>query len=441
MREGSEQDLLARDRQILAEAMKIRFFPIVLRSSRGSIVRDLEGRKYLDFSASWAVASTGYGHPRVVRAVSQAVRRTSTNSPISIPCPATIELAERLARLMPGDFPKKVWFGHSGSEAGDLIAKFLPIAKKRPKILTFVGGYHGQTLGAASLSGHTAQAAFGHASNVTKVPYPNPHRFPGDAQACVEEHVGRIRELLERSGEEYAGLLVEPIQSDGGVIVPPEGFLSRLAALCREYDLYFVVDEVKTGFGRTGRMFAFEHEGVVPDAVMLGKPMASGIPLSAVVGRREILDAVPSGHMMTTAGNPVACTAGLATLDIIEDEGLAERADRLGRQLKARLLELAARFPSVGEVRGRGLMMGLELVRPESGDPDSGLARAVCYRAKQLGLIVFYVGTSSNVLELTPPLVVTEKQLATGVRILAQALEDALAGRVSGQDLEAYSGW
>jgi 4-aminobutyrate aminotransferase len=250
-----------------------------------------------------------------------------------------------------------------------------------------------------------------------------------------------IRRLLERSGDEYAGLLVEPIQSDGGVIVPPEGFLAGLAGLCREYDLYYVLDEVKTGFGRTGRMFAFEHERVVPDAVMLGKPIASGIPLSAVVGRAEILDAVPSGHMMTTAGNPIACAAGLATLDVILEERLPERAARLGETLLEALRDLAAEHPAIGDVRGKGLMIGVELVRPESREPDPELTRRLCYRAKELGLIVFYVGTHSNVIELTPPLTLREGELDEGVEILERALEDALAGKVSAKDLAAYAGW
>lgn len=438
---SAEKGYLERDRSLLAEAMKIRFFPIVLESSRGSHIRDIEGREYLDFSGSWAVAGTGYGHPRVVEAVTNQVRKASTNSPISIPCRQTIDLAERLVALFPGQFAKKVWFGHSGSEAADLIAKFLPIAKKRPRILTFAGSYHGQTLGAASLSGHTASAAFSGSASVTKVPYPDPYRFAGDAQACCEEHLGTIRRLLERSAAEYAGLLVEPVMSDGGVIVPPEGFLAGLAVLCREYDLYFVVDEVKTGFGRTGRMFAFEHERVVPDAVMLGKPIASGIPLSAVVGRAEILDAVPSGHMMTTAGNPIACAAGLATLDVILEERLPERAARLGETLLQALRDLAAEHPAIGDVRGKGLMIGVELVRPESREPDPELTRRLCYRAKELGLIVFYVGTHSNVIELTPPLVLTEAELREGVALFSRALADAVAGKVSADDLAGYAGW
>jgi len=437
----SEADYLKRDRALIAESMKIRFFPILLESSKGCWIRDTQGREYLDFSASWAVANTGYGHPKVVEAACEQVRKTTMNSHISIPSPVTVELAEKLVGLMPGDFAQKVWFGHSGSEAGDLVAKFLPIAKQRPKIISFEGSYHGQTLGAAALSGHSASERFSGSTLMAKVPYPNPYRYDGDENACCEEHLSNIRRLLSHSDHDYAGLIVEPILSDGGVIVPPDGFLEGLGALCREHDLYYVIDEVKAGFGRTGQLFAFQHSRALPDAVMLGKPMASGIPLSAVVGRAEILDAVPSGHMMTTAGNPVACAVGLATLTVIQQEGLVKRAAKYGARLKEGLQMLAERYPQIGDVRGRGLMIGVELIVPETVAPNPALAAQLCFRAKELGLILFYVGTSSNVIEITPPLIVDEEEIARGIELFEQALADALAGKVSSADLAPYLGW
>jgi 4-aminobutyrate aminotransferase len=437
----SVEEFHQKDRAYIAESMKIRFFPILLESSQGCWIRDTDGKEYLDFSASWAVANTGYGHPQVVEAVHNQVRKTTTNSHISIPSPVTIELAEKLIGAMAGDFAERVWFGHSGSEAGDLVAKFLPIAKQRPKIVSFEGSYHGQTLGAAALSGHTSSERFFGSASMTKVPYPNPYRYDGDERACCEEHLKIIRRLLERSAQEYAGLVVEPIMSDGGVIVPPDGFLEGLEVLCREYDLYYVIDEVKTGFGRSGKLFAFQHARVQPDAVMLGKPIASGIPLSAVVGRAEILNAVPSGHMMTTAGNPVACAAGLATLAVIQQEGLAERAERLGVVLKEALNALGERYPQIGDVRGKGLILGVELIEPDTGEPNPTLTAQLCFRAKQLGLILFYVGTSSNVVEITPPLVISEGEIARGIELFEQALADSLAGRVSEAELADYVGW
>jgi len=441
MSNALESEFSQKDRTYIAESMKIRFFPILLESSQGCFIRDTGGKEYLDFSASWAVANTGYGHPKVIEAVCEQVRKTTTNSHISIPSPVTIELAEKLVSVMAGDFAQKVWFGHSGSEAGDLIVKFLPISKKRPKILSFEGSYHGQTLGAAALSGHSASERFSENTLMTKVPYPNPYRYDGNENACCKEHLSTIRRLLDHSASDYAGLVVEPIMSDGGVIVPPNGFLEGLGILCREYDLYYVIDEVKTGFGRSGKLFAFQHSGVVPDAVMLGKPMASGIPLSAVVGRAEILNAVPSGHMMTTAGNPVACAAGLATLAVIQNEQLVERAAKRGATLKEGLQALGERYPQIGDVRGKGLIIGVELIDPETGAPNPELTAQLCFRAKELGLIFFYVGTSSNVIEITPPLVISEEETARGIELFEQALADALAGKVTQAELADYIGW
>lgn len=436
-----EKEYLEKDRSFISNAMKIRFFPLVAEKATGCKITDVSGKEYIDFSASWSVAITGYCHPRVVDAVCRQAHLMTTNSHISIPHRVTIELAERLLNLFPGGFAKKIWFGHSGSEASDLIAKFVPLIKGRPKILSFEGSYHGQTSGAAALSGHQAQKEFASSSLVVKVPYPNPYRYKGSAEDCREYHLAKISKVLRQHPGEFAGLVVEPIQCDGGVVLPPDGFLSSLASLCKEAEMFYVIDEVKTGFGRTGKMFAFEYDSAVPDAVILGKPIASGIPLSAVVGREEILDAVPSGHMMTTAGNPVACAAALATLQVIQDEHLIERARSLGTLMMDKLRRLQDDYPVIGDVRGRGLLIGVELIAPETVEPDPGLAAKLCYRCKELGLIVFYVGTRSNVIEITPPLTISREECLEGLEIFETALHDVLMGRVSDKDVVEYQGW
>lgn len=439
---GLEKAYLIKDALYISEAMKIRFFPLVAEKAKGCRIVDVSGNQYIDFSASWAVAITGYCHPRVVETVCRQAKLMSTNSHISIPHKVTIEFAERLLRVFPGrPEGRKVWFGHSGSEANDLIAKFVPVIKGRSKILSFEGSYHGQTLGAAVLSGHQAQKRFVSSSFTVKVPYPNPYRYKGGAEDCREHHLARIKEILERNPSEFGGVVVEPIQCDGGVVVPPDGFLAGLASLCKENDMFLIVDEVKTGFGRTGKMFAFEHEDVIPDAVILGKPMASGIPLSAVVGMAEILDAVPSGHMMTTAGNPIACAAALTTLEIIQEESLIDKAKIIGRLMMSKLQEIKSKYPQIGDVRGRGLLIGVELIDPETTSPDPAFAAKLCYRCRELGLIVFYVGVNSNVIEITPPLVITEEDALEGLEIFETAMRDVVAGRVSEKDLVEYRGW
>lgn len=435
-----ERNYLKLDHDIISEAMKIRFFPIVMDSAQGCRIKDIKGREYIDFNASWAVANTGYCHEKIIEAVSNQIGKASANSPISVPNIASIELGKKIIDLLPGDFEKKIWFGHSGSEAGDLIAKFVPRAKGKPKLISFKGSYHGQTLGAASMSGHSAQGQFANLDSVSLVDYPNPYRYEGNEEDCAKEHLERVEDLVNRS-DDYAGIIAEPIQSDGGLIVPPIKFLKGLETLCREHDIYFIIDEVKTGYGRTGKMFGFENWNLIPDAIMLGKPMGSGVPLSAVVGRKEILDAVPTGHMVTTGGNPVSCAAGLATLDIMEEERLAENAEEIGEIIRSKLGEIADKYSQIGDVRGRGLMIGVELVDPDAMEPDPVITSKLCYRAKELGLILFYVGLDSNVIEITPPLNINREDVLQGLEIFEKALEDVLAGKVPDSAIKDYKGW
>ena len=248
-----------------------------------------------------------------------------------------------------------------------------------------------------------------------------------------------MKEAFE--SHEVAGLITEPLQGDGGILVPPDGFLRGVADLCADHDAYFVIDEVKSGLGRTGELFAFEHESVTPDAIMIGKPLGSGLPISAVVGREELVDFEPASHMLTTAGGPLPTAAGLATLDVIEEEALAERAGNLGERLHEQLCAIADDHAIVGDVRGRGLMRGVELVTEESVDPNPGTAARVSLWARRPGLAVFYVGMDSNVLELTPPLTVSEDELNTGVERLAGAIEDAQTKDLDSALLEQYAGW
>ena len=358
----------------------------------------------------------------------------------------SVRLAERLASLVPGDYEKKVWYGLHGSDANDCLAKLVPLATGRKRMISFIGGYHGQTAGSAGLSGHTAQAKAGGGGNVIKIPYPDPYRpvlgadrDPGDAVLdYLENYI--LRTICPP--EDTAGIIVEPVQSDGGDIVPPPRFLQGLERICRQHGIMLLIDEVKIGFGRSGRMFAFEHFGVVPDAVSLGKSLGGGMPISAVIGRRELLDVAPAINMYTMAGSPVACAAALAHLDEIERLGLVEQAGRAGDYLLGRLRELQQRHPLIGDVRGLGLMLGLETVRDRSTkEPADREMAKIVYRAFELGLIVFYGGIYSNVMEITPPLVMTEAEVDEGVAILDQAIGEVEAGEVSDEILGDYAGW
>jgi 4-aminobutyrate aminotransferase len=434
------------DARHLASVLKVRFFPLAIASADGCRITDTDGVTRLDFTAGWAVANLGYNNPRVREAVTQQFSRTSFGTLTAMMNEQSVRLAERLAGYLPGDFEKKVWYGLHGSDANDCLAKLVPLATGRRRMISFIGGYHGQTAGSAGLSGHTAQAKAGGGSNVVKIPYPDPYRpvlgagrDPGDAVLdYLENYI--LRTICPP--EDTAGIIVEPVQSDGGDIVPPPRFLAGLQAICRRHGIMLLIDEVKIGFGRSGRMFAFEHFGIEPDAVSLGKSMGGGMPISAVVGRRELLDVAPAINMYTMAGNPVACAAALASLDEIEERGLAAQAASTGGYLLSGLRELQERHPLIGDVRGLGMMLGLETVRDrETREPADREMAKIVYRAFELGLVVFYGGIYSNVMEITPPLVMTEAEVDEGIAILDQAIGEVEAGKVSDEVLGDYAGW
>jgi 4-aminobutyrate aminotransferase len=438
--------ILELDARYLASVMKVRFFPLVIASADGCRVTDTSGVTRLDFTAGWAVANLGYSNARVREAVSAQFAQSSFGTLTAMLNEPSVRLAERLAGLVPGDYEKKVWYGLHGSDANDCLAKLVPLATGRKRMISFIGGYHGQTAGSAALSGHTAQAKAGGGGNVVKIPYPDPYRrvlgADRDPADAVLDYLENYILCTICPPEDTAGIIVEPVQSDGGDIVPSPRFLQGLERICRQHGIMLLIDEVKIGFGRSGAMFAFEHSGVVPDAVSLGKSMGGGMPISAVVGRRELLDVAPAINMYTMAGNPVACAAALAHLDEIDRLGLVERSGRTGGYLLGRLRELQDRHPVIGDVRGLGLMLGLETVRDRATKEPADLEMAkIVYRAFELGLIVFYGGIYSNVMEITPPLIMTEAEVDEGVAILDQAIGEVEAGQVSDDILGDYAGW
>jgi len=440
--------VLRRDRESLGTTFKIRFYPLVVERAAGVFVVDSDGREYLDFNAGWAVANTGYGHPHVIRAIREQLDKASFASTITFTCEKTVELAERLVAVTPGAFKKKAWFGLSGSDANDLIFKVLPHYTRRPRIMSFLGAYHGQTMGAASLSGHKAQSRFPSFGNVVKIPYAYCYRcpfsltYPDCGMYCAKEYIEDVVFKTMVDPQDLAGLLVEPIQSDAGDIVPPAGYLDQLKKLADTYGLLFAVDEVKVGFARTGKMFAVQHSNVEPDAVVLGKPLASGMPLSACVCKSEILDSLSGTHLLTTGGNPVSCAAALATIDVIEKEGLADNAAKVGANMRERFTEMMQRHSLIGDVRGQGLIIGIELVRNrKTKEPATIETAKVCYQAWKNGLLTAYVGLDSNVIEITPPLTITLDQADRGVQIIERSIAEVEAGKVSDAVVSEFVGW
>ncbi len=435
--------LYQRDQQSLSRLQKLRFFPLAVTGGKGSYLVDEAGRRLLDLSASWGAVSLGHAHPALQEAVGRALGNQAGASTLSAANQPAIELAERLLELTPGAGERRVWLGHSGSDANETVARATVAATGRPRLISFIGAYHGGTAGSMAISAHSVQEHAKKAAGLHLIPYPDPYRpFEDDPSGAP------IIAALERAfandcpPEEVAALFIEPIQSDGGLIVPPPGFMARLAGLCRSHGILVVSDEVKVGLGRSGRFHCIAHEAVEPDITVMGKGLGGGLPLSAVIGPAAVLDHASSFSMQTLHGNAVCASAGLAVLEILAAEGLTEQAAEVGAHLQSCLRDLAQRHPLIGDVRGRGLAIGVELVTDRaSRSPAAREAAKLVYRAFELGLVLYYVGMNSNVLEMTPPLTLSRAEAEEAVAILDRALGDVVAGRVPDEAVAGFEGW
>jgi 4-aminobutyrate aminotransferase len=447
-RAGSSQDWIARGDRLISPAARIPYYPLVVKSARGSTIEDSDRRTYLDFLSAACIANTGHNHPKVVEAVKKQADRLLHYNLAYAYTEEAVELAEELCRITPGTYGKRVAFGLSGSDANDCAIKLLRQATRRPLVISYLRSYHGVTYGALSLSavslpmrrymGPTLPGIF-HA------PYPDCYRcqFGGKPDACNMACFQALANLFETScpPEEVAGIIIEPIQGDAGVIVPPPKYMAALREACDKHGILLVSEEVQSGFGRTGRWFAIEKWPVEPDLVVMGKAMASGMPLSAVVGRRELFDRWEApGHALSTSANPVSCAASLATIKIIEEEGLLEKARESGEYMKARFLEMADRHPLVGDVRGEGLMLGVDLVSDRDARTRAAKETAkVAFAAWQRGLFITFF--SRSVLRVAPPLVITREEVDTGLRVLEESLSDVEQGKVPDSVLSGVKGW
>jgi 4-aminobutyrate aminotransferase / (S)-3-amino-2-methylpropionate transaminase / 5-aminovalerate transaminase len=401
--------------------------PVFVTAAGGGVMLDADGNSLIDFGSGIAVASVGNAADAVVSRVQQQVAQFTHTCFMVTPYEGYVEVCEELARRTPGSHEKRSALFNSGAEAVENAVKIARHYTGRQAVVAFDHAYHGRTNLTMALTAKNMpyKQGFGpFAGEVYRVPMAYPLRWPGGPEACKAEALETIKTLIHTQvGEDnVAAVILEPIQGEGGFIVPPEGFIAGLAEFCREHGIVFIADEIQSGFCRTGDWFACEHEGVVPDLITTAKGIAGGLPLAAVTGRAEIMDAVHSGGLGGTyGGNPVACAAALGAIETMQSQDLPGKARRIGEIMLPRLQKLAETYPTIAEVRGRGAMIAIELTRPGTLEPAPATAAAVAAACHKQGLIVLTCGTFGNVLRFLPPLVIGEDLLEEGLDIIENA--------------------
>lgn len=423
------QTLLARDAEVVSPCA-LRFYPFVMDYGRGAEVWDVDGNRFIDFAAGIAVTTTGHSHPQVVQAIKDAADNFLHISP-DYYHELQIQLAEKFNDIAPLNEPAMTFFANSGTESVEGALKLARYVTGRQRFIGFLGGFHGRSMGslAFTASKTTQQAGFFPTMpGVTHVPYPNNYRpvFAGDDQGqAVLNYIEHVLFGSNIPPHEVAAILVEPIQGEGGYLVPPDGFLPGLRRLCDRYGILLIADEVQSGIGRTGKMFAVEHWGVQPDIVTSAKGLGSGLPIGAVIARKSLMERWVSGaHGNTYGGNPLCCAAALATIDLVEKEYLANAA-RVGDYLLGRMQELASRYPIIGQVRGKGLMIAMEFVKdPNTKEPDKKFVSDVIHEAFLRGLLLLPCGVST--IRFMPPLLLTQDLADKAIEIMESAIQTVL---------------
>jgi len=411
-------------------------FPVFWAEAKGANVRDVDGNVYVDLTAAFAVAGPGHAHPRIVAAVQHQAATLMHGMGDVHPPAVKVDVLRALAQVAPGGLNRAI-LASSGAEAVEAALKTAAIATGKPRVLAFHGSYHGLTYGALATSGREdfrAPFAAQLPRTAAFAPYPYAYRSPlgrdpDEVGAATLRYVEYLLDTPGTASEGIGAILVEPVQGRGGDVVPPDGFLPGLRRICDERGLLLILDEVYTGFGRTGRWFACEHWGVVPDILVVGKGMTGGMPFAACIATDAVMEAWPKSageaiHTSTFLGHPLGCAAAIASMDVLRDERLVERSAELGGRILARLREMTSTNPHVGEVRGLGMMIGIELVRDRDGrEPAPDLAGRVVIETLRHGVLTLGGGIHGNVLSLSPPFVITEEQVDVALEVLGAALE------------------
>lgn len=430
---AKHEELMAKKEKYVASGVSC-LAPIFIEEAKGAILTDINGNSYIDFYGGIGVINAGHCPDSVVAAIKkQADKLLHSCFMVGMYAPY-VQLAEKLCQITPGDHDKKAMFVNSGAEAVENAIKIAKAYTKRPAIIAFDGGFHGRTLLTMTLTSKVKPYKFEcgpFAPEVYKAPAANCYRcsyrssYPDCKMACLE-HFERFF-VSEVAPESVAAMIIEPVQGEGGFVVPPRDFLTGLKTICQKHGIVFIADEVQSGFARTGKMFACDHYDLVPDLMTMAKGIASGMPLSAVVGRAEIMDAATPGRIGGTyGGNPVACAAALATIELMERDDLSGRSEELGGRIVSRLESLQQKHPRIGDIRALGSMVAVELVKnPETKEPDKEAVGAIIDECFKRGLLVMGAGVFGNVIRFLAPLVITDEQLDKGMTIFSEALEKA----------------
>jgi len=423
------KEILERKERVVAEPLSI-FLPVVIERGEGATLTDVDGNTFIDFTGGVGCLNVGHANPRVIEAVQEQAAKFFHTDFTIVPYETYVTLAERLIESAPISGPAKAAFFNAGTEAIENAIKFARAYTSRSAVIAFEGGFHGRTLLSLSMTSktHPYKAGLGpFAPEVYRVPFAQEYRGPsaGDALAALERAL-----ITQVAAESVAAIVIEPVQGEGGFVVAPREFLEGVRRICDDSGIVLVVDEVQTGFGRTGKMWGIEHYGLEPDLMCVAKSIAAGLPLSGVIGKAEIMDAPGDSAIGGTyVGNPVAQAAALAVLDVFEEEGLVERADRLGDTIRERMQSWQQRWDAVGDVRGLGAMLAIELVHDrDTKDPAPDLASATVVTAAERGLLLLKSGIYSNCIRVLVPLVISEAELDEALAVWEDALGVALAG-------------
>ena len=444
---AKNDELLHQEARSLASQSRIKYFDLVIAQENGALLTDADGKEYIDLLASASSTNTGHCHPSVVQAITQQAQKLIQYTPAYFANQIAAQLSTRLTKLAPMSGPVKLAWGNSGSDANDAIIKFARAYTGRQYIVTFTGAYHGSTYGSLTASGvslNMTRKLGPLLPGIIKVPYPDP--WQKASQETEEQFVERMFAAFKLPFETYlppdevACILIEPIQGDGGIIKAPTKYLQKVYEFAHEHGILFAVDEVNQGMGRTGKWWSIQHFELEPDLMSVGKSLASGLPLSAVIGRAEIMEALDApAHIFTTAGNPLTAAAALATIEIIEKEELLRRSTELGRSAATFFQQAQAKYDFIGDVRMYGLNGGIDIVDPKTKQPSTEIATKIIHRAFELGVIM--ISLRGNILRFQPPLVITTAQLEQAFAILEQVFSEEAAGKLQLPKNAAELGW